>query len=463
MTQKEDNLSKQTTWQTALMLAFSDVLQGIAPKNDLVNKMAIRDLEKMSDIIKIAKDQLADNVLQFLTAVTKAYHAAAPFHLEIEKSLHEITGDNTRSIHDPTLDYALLDKAMEHAIKRIFNDPSLDPDSVTLAEVLKRIEQNNADTAIKTKSVLAPQTVFPLDKLTDTFLKRGEELTPEIQGMTIKTFKGEPAAGKKKAIPPAFVELAYQLDTKELVAVFGDGYTIQTGKISHDDFRVCIAISTLLDEKRSRGIPSYLSLNEIYKNMTACKGTPTKAQRDRIRASIEKMMFTRIKIDTTRELHLERHSLSYTGYFLPCEIIEENGFINNNPSILIHPYREPPFITFAKERGQFSTIDSSIFNKSPLSLTDENATIEDYLVKRILDMKYSKNKPKTILISTLIKECCKEVTPKLEMRAAGTAYKKQWDREQRTMKNALLFLDHLQSLKFIKRYKTEKDKILITL
>lgn len=458
MTESKNNFSKQTE----IMLALSNILMGKEPPpatKDFVQK----EIDRLSDIVKIAMSDVNNSLLAFIAKVSNAYREAVPFHLEIEKSLHEITGDNTRSIHDPALDDETLDEAIKHAIKRIFNDPSFDVDSVTLEDVLKRIEQNKANAVINTRAVLALQAQIPLDKLTDTFLKRGESITPEKKAMTIKTFNGEPAKKNKPAIPPAFVSLTYHLDQEAVNSIFGNGYVIQTGKITYFDFKVCIAIGAIFEEKQKRSIPPFMSLNEIYKNMTASKNKPTKTQLDRIRASLEKMMFTRIKIDTTREQHLESHSLSYTGYFIPCEIIEENGFINNNPAVLIHPYREPPIISFAKERGQFSTIDSVIFNKSPLTLTDENANIEYYLVKRILTMKHSDKQPKTILISTLLKECCKEVIPKLEARLPETVRKKQWDRQQRTKTNARAFLDHLKKENFIKGYKCDDDKISITL
>lgn len=384
--------------------------------------------------------------------------------VEVEHQLKLLDPD--ASLADPNLSDALLRQAAKNAIVTL---KDFHKDLGDLIQDSDEHQVPEEPSPITTTAVMVSRVPFALDKVTETFLKHNEPPTVNIKGMVIKTFDGQPAEGKQPSIPPAFVDLTYQLDQEIINSIYGEGYSIQTGRISYFDWKIVLAMDAIAEEKKKRGIPVYMSLSEIHKNMTASKNRPQKKQLERIRAGIERMMVTRIKIDTTREQHLERHSRTVTGTFLPCEIIEENGFINNMPAALVHPYRVEkndriaPMLKFAIERGQFSTLDSRLFNKSPLPLTDENIEIEYYLLKRVLKMKHSRKTPRTILISTLISECCRAVIPKSDDQNLMRMQKAQWARRKRTKNNALLLLDHLKTEKFIKGYKEVDDKILITL
>lgn len=372
--------------------------------------------------------------------------------------------DPTAKISDPNLPTDLLSKAIDNALHKY-------SPSIYDGEDESDGERNEKPPAprVETQAIIALKAAFPIDKATSTFVKYGEELSTEEKGMTIRTFDGAPAEKGKPAIPPAFVELTYQLDQEAINTVHGKGYTMQTGNIDWQDIKLCVATAAIMNEKAEKGLPPYMSPNEIYKNMTKSKGHTAAAQQKKILDMIKKQMFTRIRIDTQNEQHLEHHSQSYTGAFLPCEIIEENTFINNSPTkALIHMFREPPLITFAKERGQFSTIDGDIITESPLSLTDENAGIECYLIQRIAWMKRNKKLKRSILIKTLLSECCKPVVSKKKAiqdakKEKLLAQKKQWDREQRTLKNALRFIEHLKAKKYIKSYNVENERIEIVL
>ena len=88
----------------------------------------------------------------------------------------------------------------------------------------------------------------------------------------------------------------------------------------------------------------------------------------------------------------------YTGTLLPSE--DYSAVINGNlTDKAINFLREPPLITFSKERGQFTTFCIEIL-QSPLSKTDINLKIEDYLLERIARIKHGTGQPK-ILYKTI--------------------------------------------------------------
>lgn len=175
---------------------------------------------------------------------------------------------------------------------------------------------------------------------------------------------------------------------------------------------------------------------------------PSPAQIDKINASIDKMAFARITLDNTQEataFKKEKILFKYDGYLLPCERV--SAYINGQLSdTAIHLLRVPPLISFAKQRGQITTIPIKLL-ASPISKTEDNLIIEDYLLERIFHMKNGKAKNK-ILYKTLFSAC----------RITG---RKQ---QERARKDKIpRYLDYYKQEHEIKGYTVDADGITISL
>ena len=70
----------------------------------------------------------------------------------------------------------------------------------------------------------------------------------------------------------------------------------------------------------------------------------------------------------------------YDAALLPLERMQA---IVNGQTVdsAFHLFREPPLITFAKERKQVTTIERKVL-QTPISKTNQNLLIEDYLLER---------------------------------------------------------------------------------
>lgn len=261
---------------------------------------------------------------------------------------------------------------------------------------------------------------FPLDKPNANLWKLLDEGSRQI------TFDMLP---KKKA-REAYIFYSIDFDALTGAAI--------TKKLRPFDKLVYTAISSLFNAGNN-----VVSLSQIYYAM-GYKGTPGAGDRAKINDSITKMNSAKITLDTTKEHAVLKNMplYKYDGQLLPMERV--TALINGKISeAAIHIFREPPLITFAKERKQITTIDVELL-QSPLSKTDTNIQIQDYLLERISREKH-KGKTCTILLETLYRE-------------TNTTTKKQ---KQRATPKITILLEYFQEKKFIKGYTLEEKKIII--
>ncbi|MBO4693682.1 MAG: hypothetical protein J5659_04765 [Clostridia bacterium] len=89
--------------------------------------------------------------------------------------------------------------------------------------------------------------------------------------------------------------------------------------------------------------------------------------------------------------HKNRTQFNYKGVFLPSEEIQAivNGVVVDSA---IHLFREPPLITFARERGQITTIDRNLLAEMPLDKSERSIGLFHYLITQISLVKNPKNK-----------------------------------------------------------------------
>jgi hypothetical protein len=132
----------------------------------------------------------------------------------------------------------------------------------------------------------------------------------------------------------------------------------------------------------------------------------------------------------------------YDGHLLPFERV--SGYMNNGLCCdsIIHLFREPPLIAFARERNQITTIPRKVL-AGPLNQTESNLRLEDYLLGQIAAMKRNRKYNRKMLFTTIF-EHCNITTKKQKQRAPGkierllTYYKKcEWIKGHKTTKDGV--------------------------
>lgn len=265
---------------------------------------------------------------------------------------------------------------------------------------------------------------YPLDKVNSNIWNLLQDTTGRQLRLKLDTAK----AGSEKNI-----NIYYSIDFDELE---NSGIKI-TKKLLPYDKRVYIAISALYNAGNS-----YITLTQIYYAM-GNTGKPSTNQLEKINESVTKMRGANIFIDNIQESEAYNYlRFKHTGYLLPAEITTAtiNGQLAESA---IHILREPPVMTFAKQRKQITTITVKVL-QSPISKTDANLLIDDYLIERIAKAKRSG-------------QSCKILYDTLYDHAQITTYKQK----ARAPEKIKTYLDHYAACGMIAAYKMGKDGIQI--
>lgn len=148
-----------------------------------------------------------------------------------------------------------------------------------------------------------------------------------------------------------------------------------------------------------------ISATQVY-YMMGNATPPNTNDLQKVNDSLTKMGAARVYIDNERETKAAKgyQLFKYDAALLPFERI--GAYINGQlTESAIHLFREPPLMSFARQRNQITTVSRQLL-ESPVSKTDANLRIDDYLLERIGHMKSGKGKaPRKILFSTLHKQC----------------------------------------------------------
>lgn len=206
------------------------------------------------------------------------------------------------------------------------------------------------------------------------------------------------------------------------------------------DKRVYIAVSALFNAGND-----VVTATQIYYAMGGT-GKPSQNQIEKIDNALSKMTGAKIMLDNEQEaaaLKGKYPHFKYDGALLPMERITAivNGQVVESA---IHIFREPPLMTFAKERKQVTTIDVALL-QSPVNKTDANLLIDDYLIERISREKNGKRNTCRILYKTLFDHA--KITTRNQKARAPEKIKK--------------YLDYYQQQGFITRYTEQADGITI--
>lgn len=250
----------------------------------------------------------------------------------------------------------------------------------------------------------------------------------EIQGVDVASEQD-----KKQGVK---LPVLYSIDFS---ALDDQGDVSITKSLEPYDKRVYIAAAAYFENGIDR-----ITYQQIYSAM-GYKGRAGKSDLDKIHESITKMGAARISVDNKAEsTRYNKVKFTYDGALLPMERI--TGRVNGQiAESIIHLFREPPLMTFAKARKQLTTVNVKLLS-DPLSKTNANLELADYLISRISHMKNGfpnhKMKFETIYEKT------------------GITTNKQKQRALPKIKN---LLDYYKKVGFIKGYRLEESGVLISL
>lgn len=169
-----------------------------------------------------------------------------------------------------------------------------------------------------------------------------------------------------------------------------------TKKLLPFDKRVYVAIGSLFNAGHN-----VMTFSQIHYQMGYDK-SPSAAQIKKLNSSILKMTSARIEINNLVERKITKNKyveVNYKGSLLPYEVLELkiNGMVAENA---LHIFREPPLITFARERKQITTINRRLL-ATPFNKTDLTIALEDYLIQHISWIKNDKKASKTLTLDKI--------------------------------------------------------------
>lgn len=262
---------------------------------------------------------------------------------------------------------------------------------------------------------------YPLDKV-----------NAQIWSLLEKDTRGQVALKAEKAGSAKPLTIYYSVDFDKL----GEGITI-TKRLTSYDKRVYIAVSALFNAGNH-----VISLTQVYYAM-GYTGRPNGKDLERINEAVSKMTGARIYVNNEQEADVYNYpKFVYDGSLLPIE--RTTASIQGSlADAAIHIFREPPVITFAKQRKQITTVNVELL-QSPISKTEANLLIEDYLIERIARAKIGRQ-PRRILYKTLYEK------------ARVTTAKQR----QRMPDKVRRYLEHYQKCGLIARFIMEKDGVTV--
>lgn len=300
---------------------------------------------------------------------------------------------------------------------------SQDHEEQSLIEKLQQIISDNKEELPSVIAHKIKNVDFPLDKLNRDIWSL---LEYDTKGQL--TFQRYNVAKKGSKKP---VDILYSLDFTDL-----ENVSI-TRKLEPYDKRVYLAVAA-----RFNAGYDVMTVQQIYNDM-GYTGRAGASDIRKINAALTKMRSAQLFIDNIAEAKSYKYDhFKYDGALLPMERIQ--AIINGQTAeAAIHLFREPPMVSFARERKQLTTIDIKLLD-TPLNKTNANIALEDYLIEEIARIKKG-NRSNKMLYETIYEN-------------TGIKTAKQ---KQRAPEKIRQLLSYYEACKFIKNYKEMKDGVAI--
>lgn len=399
------------------------------------------NFEALQSIAATIKEQVAPVLQNVTQAISNIVNS------EVYKGIGDAMRylvENSEAIQQRLREWQQLEPFLEAELKKpeyngitideLFNNAETDENGDILAGSLldKAITAAKAamlaqELPIVTVTGKISEVDYPLDKINANVWR----LLKEADKTGQLTFAAEKRGSRKTA------DIIYSIDFEALEQE--NGVTI-TKKLTAFDKRVYIAASALYNNGFD-----VVTVVQIYAAM-GNTGRPASTDIKKINDSLTKMRAAHIYLsnESEHQLYSKYDKFVYDASLLPMERI--SAVINGQTvDSAIHLFREPPLTSFARERKQITTVSRHLL-ESPLSKTDANLLIDDYLIERISHIKNSKGKTSNKLLYSTIYEKC-QITTKMQRSRAKEKISK--------------YLSHYKECKFIKDYKEAADGITI--
>lgn len=311
---------------------------------------------------------------------------------------------------------------LTEALERLTASEEPDEDMIAVVKLALDMRQGPPPPPMfKTTPKRAGSVEYPLDKVNSQIWSLLEEDT-----------RGQLALKAERVGSSTPLNIYYAIDFEAL-----EGDITITRRLTAYDKRAYIAISALFNAGNS-----VITMTQIYYAM-GYTGKPGRSDLERINMSITKMTGARIYVNNEQEASSYKYDkFVYDGSLLPVErgTAVSGGQFSDSA---IHLFREPPVISFAKQRRQITTIDVKLL-QSPVNKTDQNLILDDYLIERIARAK-KKGSSHRILFKTLYEK-------------VGVTTSKQ---KQRIPEKVRKYLDHYRQCGMISGYDMGKDGVTV--
>ena len=294
-------------------------------------------------------------------------------------------------------------------------------------ESLKKTHSTDDKASLKLpamKSTAVDKLGFPIDKINAISTGIWGAISTEESGQLAFAF--DTTNKKKKNGKEATVLCAINWDIQDISI---------TKQLTEWDKRVYIAVGSLFN-----GGNEAMTINQIY-TLMGNTGDPNARQIKRINESLTKMAAARLYIDNVKERDAgyKYPLFKYDAPLLPFERLEVTH--RGKTATAVKLLREPPLISFARDRKQCTTIELKTL-QSPVSKTDNNLRIDDYLLERIAHMKKNPALSRKILFKSIC-EACRITDKKQRQRAPETINR---------------YLEHYQATGYITGYNVDNSK-----
>lgn len=305
-----------------------------------------------------------------------------------------------------------------------------------LDEFLDKVKRNTA-LADATRDILLNDVIRPMftatAKRADSIEYPLDKVNSQIWNLLEEDTSGQLTLKAEKFGSDKPLNIYYAIDFDAL-----EGDITISRRLTAYDKRAYIAVSALYNAGSS-----VITMTQIYYAM-GYTGKPGSKDLERINGAVTKMMGARIYVNNEQEASSYKYlRFVYDGSLLPAE--RATAVVNGKfTDAVIHVFREPPVITFAKQRKQITTIDVKLL-QSPMNKTDQNLLLDDYLIERIARAK-NRCKRQKILFRTLY-----------ERVGASTAKQKQ-----RIPEKVEKYLEHYKQCGMIMGYELGADGVTVS-
>lgn len=160
-----------------------------------------------------------------------------------------------------------------------------------------------------------------------------------------------------------------------------------TKRLTAFEKRVYIAAGALYAIKGKKPF----TYTELYYAM-GHTGKPGSNDLEKLAAAVLKMRIAQIFVDNREEIAAKYQypKFVYDGSLLPTQRV--TAIVDRNiTDAAIQLFREPPLITFARQRDQITKINIKLL-QGPASKTEANIALEDYLIERIAQARNERRK-----------------------------------------------------------------------